>query len=238
MTDPHKGVAVSKNNFFRHTLHLLDKYVPAEGRKILDVGCGYGYFLDRALNFGWETFGVEILEDAVKLCRGKFGFKNISSGHLHEANLGAATFEAITLWDVLAIVDNPDQEVQECYRLLKSGGVIGVRTRNAVFHQIGYRAYHALTKIASKHSIKKPYVFNKFCFTAKALQAVLSRAGFTNIRIDNSPLTYGDPYDHLKSYHILTILKKLVTIGSKVVSKISSRRLLLAPSLLVWAEKP
>jgi len=83
----------------------------------------------------------------------------------------------------------------------------------------------------------KPYVFNKFCFNRKSIYLILSRAGFQNIRITNSPLTDGDPYQHIKNHTIIKIAKTLCKIASDMIYWSSFRKLIIGPSLLIWAEK-
>ena len=44
---------------------------------ILNVGCGYGYFLDMVSKKGWDPNGVEVVQNAVKNCGKKIGYKNV-----------------------------------------------------------------------------------------------------------------------------------------------------------------
>jgi len=205
--------------------------------KILDVGCGYGYFLNMASKRGWEPNGVEVVQNAVNRCRDKLGYENVFQGKLKEACLSEKSFDAITLWDVLAIVDNPYNELEECNRLLKKGGLIGIRTRNISFQTFVYRMFNLIKRIALRFDLKEPYVFNRYCFSSKSIHTLLSRAGFVNIEISNSPLTTGDPYDHLGFQFPIKSAKYFLNIISKLIFRISSGRLLIGPSLLIWAEK-
>ena len=236
--DPHKKVSHSKASFYNFVLKHLDSQAKKNGKKILDLGCGYGYFLDMASKRGWEPNGVEVVQDAVKSCGKKIGYKNVFQGKLKEACLSGKFFDAITLWDVLAIVDNPYNELKECNRLLKKGGIIGIRSRNVLFQTFVYRLFNLIRQIALRFDLKEPYVFNRFCFSSKSIHALLTRAGFINIQISNSPLTSGDPYDHMGLQFPIKLAKYFLNIISKLIYWISSGRLLIGPSLLIWAEKP
>jgi len=127
---------------------------------------------------GWEPFGIEVVQDAVKNSQKKVGNNNIFRGKLKEVNFSSDSFEAITLWDVIAIVDNPYDELKECLRLLNKGGIIGIRTRNVVFQTSVFRLFGLLKSIALRFGLKEPYVFNKYCYSGKSLYALLSRLGF------------------------------------------------------------
>jgi SAM-dependent methyltransferase len=186
---------------------------------------------------GWEPNGVEVVQDAVKSCREKLGYKNVLQGKLKKACLSGKSFDVITLWDVLAIVDNPYNELQECNRLLKKGGIIGIRTRNVLFQTFVYQLFNLIKRIALRFGLKKPYVFNRYCFSSKSIHALLTTAGFINIKIYNSPLTTGDPYDHMGFQFPVKLAKYILNTFSRLLYWISSGRLLIGPSLLIWAEK-
>lgn len=236
--DPHKKVSCSKTSFYTFVLDYLSSQFKRRSKKILDVGCGHGYFLNLASRRGWESTGVEVVQDAIHSCAKQIGYKNVFQGKLKEACLSGKSFDAITLWDVLAIVDDPFNELEECSRLLKKGGIIGIRTRNVLFQTFVYRSFNLIRQIALRFGLKEPYVFNRFCFSSKSLHALLTRAGFINIEISNSPLTSGDPYDHMDLQFPIKLAKYFINIISKLIYWISSGRLLIGPSLLIWAEKP
>lgn len=55
--DPHNAVAISKRGFFEMAIIYLSNKIPQSNRSILDIGCGYGHFLEIAWKKGWETRG-------------------------------------------------------------------------------------------------------------------------------------------------------------------------------------
>ena len=236
--DPHKKVSRAKIPFYNQALKQIDSLAMKNGKKILDVGCGYGYFLQIASINGWKANGIEIFQDAVKSCRKKYGYKNIFEGNLKDARLLENSYDAITLWDVLAITDKPYDEIKECFRLLKRGGVIGIRTRNVLFQMWAFRFFCLIKKIALGVGLKEPYVFNKYCFSGRSINNLLSRLGFINIKITNSSLTSGDPYNHMPHQYIVKVAKTCINFFSKFIFWMTNGRCLVGPSLLIWAEKP
>ncbi|UCH20135.1 MAG: class I SAM-dependent methyltransferase [Deltaproteobacteria bacterium] len=230
-------MASSKRPFFKSAISQLPAPVDRD-MKILDVGCGYGYFLKTAANRGWIVKGVEIVSDAARRSKELFGEQNIFHGLLKEANFPDDFFDAITMWDVLVFVDDPFEDLKECVRILKRGGKIGIRVRNVFFHRAIYRLYKTLKNIALRFGIKKPYVFHRYCFSPKSIYLLLTRAGFENIEITNSPLTAGDPYQHSKINGFVSLVKFFVYLTSRVIYVLSSRRWVVGPSLLIWADKP
>jgi 2-polyprenyl-3-methyl-5-hydroxy-6-metoxy-1,4-benzoquinol methylase len=235
--DPHKRVSNSKKFFYTNVLDHLSSLVKCGGKKILDVGCGYGYFLDMASCRGWDPNGVEVVQDAANRCSEKLKHGKVFNGKLREINLPERSFDAITLWDVIAIFDDPYDDIKECSRLLKKGGIIGIRTRNVLFQSFAYRLFNLIRQIAIRSHLKEPYVFNRFCFSSRSINALLTKVGFVNIEIFNSPLTSGDPYEHMGLKFPIKFTKYFLSIVSKIVFWISNGRMLIGPSLLIWAKK-
>jgi hypothetical protein len=89
-----------------------------------------------------------------------------------------------------------------------------------------------------RFGFKNPYVFNRYCFSPRSILYLLRRSGFERIQITNSTLTQGDPYEHTKFDGFLNILKSWVHLISNVACWLTNGRLIIGPSLLIWAEKP
>jgi 2-polyprenyl-3-methyl-5-hydroxy-6-metoxy-1,4-benzoquinol methylase len=237
-SDPHETVALSKKIFFEFALKSLRSKIGIRNKKILDVGCGYGYFLKMALSKGWGPQGVEVAEDAVSASREKIGSKNVFHGDLKSGCLEEESFDAITLWDVLVMVNNPYEELKECRRILKQNGIIGIRLRNVVFQKWAYCIHLPFKRIYRKFGVKHPTVFHPFCFSPRSIRQLLQKTGFTNIRIENSPLTSGDPYSYGIGRVLVPLTKEFIHLISNLVFTISRGRWIIGPSLLIWAEKP
>lgn len=159
-------MAASKQSFSRSTLDYLSSQIATKKRAILDVGCGFGYFLEMALRNDWNAFGVKIADTAVLGTRKRVGEKNIFHGSLREAGYADNTFDTLTIWDVLVMVENPFEELRECYRIMKEKGKIGIRVRNVTFQRMVYRLYSLFSNLGLRLNIKKPYVFHRYNFTA------------------------------------------------------------------------
>jgi ubiquinone/menaquinone biosynthesis C-methylase UbiE len=236
--DPHEAVGISKKAFFKHVLKYLESKIRKKDKKILDVGCGCGYFLKMASRKGWVPFGVEITKDVALAARLEFGAQNIFHGVLNKANFRDNYFDAISMWDVLIMVSNPYEELKECHRILKAKGIIGIRVRNVAFQKLVYYMYMFFKKIYRKSRIKQPGVFHPFCFSPRAMEQLIRKSGFINIRIENSPLSSGDPYHYCIPLIRVQLVKTLIRLISIFVFMISKGRWIIGPSLLIWAEKP
>ena len=98
--------------------------------RLLDVGCGSGYFLKQMRNEGWDVFGVEPDPKAVAVARDEYGI-DVRQGNLSNAGFTDNMFDAITLSHVIEHIYDPANLLRECGRVLKPGGTLVVTTPNA-----------------------------------------------------------------------------------------------------------
>ena len=234
--DPYEEVALSKEMFFNKALDILD--IPKNDKRILDIGCGYGHFLNIAKKRGWMIYGIEIVEDAIKNLNEEHKGSKIFFSSLEDGTFKTNCFDAITLWDVLVIVDDPSKILQECYRVLSKGGKLGIRVRNVTFQKFAYYCYTFTKRIAPWFEFKNPSVFHKYCFSADSIYQLLAQFDYKNIKIINSPLTSGDPYSHYKNPYFIKMIKFVTQLFSNFVYYLTNGKVLTGPSLLIWAEKP
>lgn len=100
----------------------------AEGKQVLDIGCGNGYVLSRYANAGASVQGVDITDRAIVISRSRFSCMDLAGnftridGQALPFDDGA--FDIVTSMGVLHHVPDPDPLVDEAYRVLKPGGEI------------------------------------------------------------------------------------------------------------------
>jgi len=112
--------------FQRHLRPLERIAGPPDGKRLLDVGCHIGVFVEVAQQGGWDAQGVEPSRWAAEQAQSQ-GLK-VVAGTLATSGLKDASFDVITLWDVIEHVPDPQGELCEVHRLLKPGGVVVIHT--------------------------------------------------------------------------------------------------------------
>ncbi|EQA36939.1 putative methionine biosynthesis protein MetW [Leptospira inadai serovar Lyme str. 10] len=111
---------------------FITSFLTEPNGKILDVGCGLGFFIKMLQDERpeWEAFGYEISKSAVKFARKRNGLKNVRSGIVQASGLPKESFDIITLWDVLEHIPKPQDLLTYLFTLLKPGGFLFIQTPN------------------------------------------------------------------------------------------------------------
>lgn len=224
----------SKTRLFRDGLKKLKKIKP-EGGRLLDIGCGYGYFMKAASENGWICEGIEISPNAVKYCRDGLGLK-VYDSPLSELNLAAAGYDAVTMWGVLDLLFDPFADIARVGDILKSGGALLIRVNNYSFHSAACRM--GRTSFFRRMGVL-PGVIHGWGFTAKSLRSSLEAAGFADIRMGNSLPTEGDPYSTggVLGEYFVRAAKGAVYAFSEILRVITFNRLFTSSALIVTAVK-
>jgi SAM-dependent methyltransferase len=209
--------------------------------RLLDVGSGVGELLALARAGGWNAVGVDVDPAVVAYARER-GL-DVRLGELTALALPAASFDLVTLWNVVDFVPAPVRFLADCRRVLRPGGRIFVRTPNVPFQRAGARLTRALSLLGLGRAVEdRPRwlgIFNASNFSASTLRVALERAGFGDVEIRNSPPISGDPYLGLDRVgETLLHLGKRSLFGVVQAIALAGRgRWLLGPSIEAWGRR-
>jgi SAM-dependent methyltransferase len=143
-----------------------------------DVGCGTGLFLAVARRRGWQPFGIDDCEPALRHAREHFGLE-VWAGEFSDLADAGRHFDAITGWDVIEHARRPLDLLRAARRCLAPGGVVGLSTPNqrssldlvagGLYRLSGGR----LTAALEKFYIEQHFLY----YTPETLADSLARAG-------------------------------------------------------------
>lgn len=112
-------------------LALIRRYVELEGKRILDVGCGLGMYVEKFRQFSPDVFGVDI--DPDKVAEASQRLPNIQVSPAEVLPFDDSSFDVIMLHEVIEHVDDDRASIEEAYRCLKPGGQIIIYAPNRLY---------------------------------------------------------------------------------------------------------
>jgi SAM-dependent methyltransferase len=156
---------------FRRFLEELRKHGMTSGR-LLEVGCGYGYFLDEARNFFSYRAGIELSEEAGSHAQ------RLSGAEIHIGNVGLLppefkNFTIIVIINVIEHIYDPIKFLLFLKQRLLRGGRIVIATPD-----IGSFWYRIMKGKWPSFKIPEHVAF----YTRDTLKFLLKRAGFCYIQ--------------------------------------------------------
>lgn len=99
------------------------------GGKILDIGCGPGFFLEIAEAHGFKGWGIDLSPYAIAYARKTFS-ERIIQGYLTRDMFPENHFDVIVAFDVFEHLYNPDKFLSITSKILKNDGIIMITTPN------------------------------------------------------------------------------------------------------------
>ncbi|HTY59565.1 MAG TPA: class I SAM-dependent methyltransferase, partial [Bacteroidota bacterium] len=137
--------------------------------RLLDVGCGAGFFVREASEAGFAAEGIEFSHDAVEFGRRQWGTR-LAEGDILSASIPGRSFDVVTLWHVLEHIPRPVEALRKIKTLLTPEGILVIAVPNFDSIQAGLfrgRWYHLEVPRHLYH------------FSPSSLRRLLAGEGFT-----------------------------------------------------------
>jgi len=183
-------VRAIKQASYRDLLRRLARLRP--GGRLLDLGCAMGFLLELAEQAGFESWGLDLNPEAVRVSQQKFGDR-VAQGELDASAFPGVAFDVVTLIDVLEHVPDPAVLLAGVQRRLLPGGVLAALLPNAASltrRLLGRRWPH----YAPEHL---------FFWTPAALARQLAAAGF-EVREIRTGIRKTYTVEYLRAYAAVT----------------------------------
>jgi 2-polyprenyl-3-methyl-5-hydroxy-6-metoxy-1,4-benzoquinol methylase len=114
---------------FRLRLRKLLKFVPDHGeKKMLEIGCAYGFFLSVAKGVFRSVEGVDLSTEATEYASSVLGV-NAHCEDFLGYQFGAAP-DVICMWDTIEHLGRPDLYIQKTAEVLPLGGLLALTTND------------------------------------------------------------------------------------------------------------
>lgn len=165
---------IEKN--FAGRLVTLRRYLKPWHRRLFEVGCAYGFFLNTARADFDSVRGIDVSEDATRHASQALGLE-VSCGDLLAADLPPQAFDVACMWDTIEHLASPRRYLDTIAAHMPMGGLVAVTTGdagslNARIRKGQWRLIHPPTHL--------------HYFTRRSLSELFARCGFRVVHVEYS----------------------------------------------------
>lgn len=142
------GLKALRQENFRDIVAIARRYARAGARRLLDVGCAHGWFLETARD-SFEVLGIE--PDAVVGGRTAARGLPVREGYFPDALLAGERFDLIVFNDVIEHIPDIHAALAACHERLGEGGLLILNLPNSA----GF--FYRLSKVLSRLGWPGPF---------------------------------------------------------------------------------
>lgn len=145
-----------------------------EQLKWLDIGCGLGYLMDTAYDYGFDVCGIELNSFAVEELHRRYHYR-VEAQPITAPIFDESRFDVISMTDVIEHLHNPRETVERMFALTNPGGMAIITTMDS-------------DSITSRLLGKRLEDFRRtrehlYFFSRSTLRRLLEEAGYRVIRM-------------------------------------------------------
>ncbi|MEO8172759.1 MAG: class I SAM-dependent methyltransferase [Sediminibacterium sp.] len=240
-----------KNMFFkkwqaRHRLAKISKHLKGS-KRILDFGCGHGFFVQQLSKANFESYGFDIGADKIMM----LGNARITNKNRLQ-DYPETGFDTITLWHVLEHMRDHDSVLSDLVNRLNPGGKLVIAVPN--IGSLGYKLFgqkwgwvqqpyvhinhyntHTLKTLLVKRGLSICSVTTRDTWDQNLYDLLITHFFYRN-KSRNPVRKYGDSVGANIFFRINQVVRLLFTPISYLVSFIRAKKME-GSELLIVAEK-
>jgi len=172
-SSPYNQRQLFNNPYFQNKLNKIVSLTGDSKPNILDVGCGWGNFLQVVKNNNLPYFGIDLSSRAIEICQEKK--LNCQKMDLIQfSKISNQKYSIITLFQVIEHLKKPFDYLKAAKKLLKKNGVILITTPN---NQSPFR--YLLGSNWPVYQTPSHYFF----YSKKSFERLLILSGFSKFKI-------------------------------------------------------
>ena len=163
--------AIQRN--FSKRLAVVDKLKNDLHKKLFEIGCAYGFFLDIAQKQFTKAIGADISADAVSYAVNSLGVSAEAGNYLE---MDVEQYDVCCMWDTIEHVREPDKFIKKISTEMSRDGLLAITTGdigslNARIRGKKWRQIHPPTHL--------------HYFSVATLSKLLERHGFTVVHVSH-----------------------------------------------------
>lgn len=127
-SDPLNYLAQSEAMYYSVYAYL--RSVPVKPKRILEIGCGYGYLVYALRRQGFDAHGIDISHDAIAYAQRSYGSYFTETSIEHFLETSSEQYDLIIMLELVEHLFNPLPTLAECLKRLTPHGKILITTPN------------------------------------------------------------------------------------------------------------
>lgn len=157
---------------------VLEHLGIGDNRRLLDVGSALGWFMEKAAERGFQTWGVEPSKSVAHLGQNRTN-RPVQIAKVENIPHPDKFFNVVTLFDVLEHTENPAVSLQEVSRVLSDNGILVLRIPDAdgLLPRISHILYR-ITFGRYSRPLRLLYRFHRWGFNLQSIYTLMSNSGF------------------------------------------------------------
>ncbi|NIK55044.1 class I SAM-dependent methyltransferase [Kribbella shirazensis] len=184
---------------FREDVRRIAEFVPSG--KVLEVGCGYGYFLQCALEAGYDAYGIDLSPTAIKWASERLPDR-VFCGLLEEVpQIQKQQYDVIFGSHLIEHLTEPAAFLESAARLLRPGGVIVLVTPNI---------RSLLSRASGRRWVSYKIPEHVSYYDPRTITDLLDRTGFSVRAVDSAYQYYALPFVAKRVRELLHPVSRLV----------------------------
>ncbi|MFA6518457.1 MAG: methyltransferase domain-containing protein [Candidatus Shapirobacteria bacterium] len=204
-----------QSSVLSHTNHRLNIMLQFSGnnQRVLDLGCGIGYFMEMLQTKHSKVFGVDISKKALLTAKRK-GLNVIQSNFESKLPFDDNQFDVVTAGEIIEHLYNTSLFLAEIRRILKKNGTLIMSTPNVA--SLGRRLM-LLFGVSPflETELSKTDAGHVRYFTKKSLLSLLTKNKFKPVRHTSDSINFNNKLD--SKLRSKTLAKVFPTLGASII---------------------
>jgi SAM-dependent methyltransferase len=184
---------------FREDVRRIAEFLPSG--KVLEVGCGYGYFLQAALQAGYDAYGIDLSPTAVKWASERLP-NRVFCGLLEEVpQIQEQQYDVIFGSHLIEHLTEPGAFLEHAASLLRPGGLLVLVTPNI---------RSLLSRASGRRWVSYKIPEHVSYYDPRTITGLLDRAGFSVRAVDSAYQYYALPFVATRMRELLNPVSRLI----------------------------
>ncbi|WP_337866788.1 class I SAM-dependent methyltransferase [Ignavibacterium sp.] len=164
---------------FSSKVLIIKSFLSKSNQKLLDVGCGKGFFVKEALSNKFIAEGIDISSSGINYAKEvlKIIAQNISIEEFSKVESNKNKFDVVTLWATIEHIPDGLGLLKSIKKCLKPGGLLFLDTGLGNVKEEKYLSGHSQWFDALQHL---------FVYSENGLKLLLENAGFEILLVDRN----------------------------------------------------